>query len=86
MASQLGIVSGHIFRVDRQRGPRWYMKYRLPNGRQVQKLIGPVWTSKREEPPEGSFTKRGAQAVLDDTLARARRGEFGGVVRSQATL
>ena len=86
MASKLGTVSGHVFRVERKRGPRWYMKYRLPDGQQVQQLIGPAWTSRREEPPEGYFTKRTAQGVLDDTLARARRGELGGVIRSDVTL
>jgi hypothetical protein len=35
-------VSGSVFRVERKRGPVWYAKYRLPSGRQVQKLIGPV--------------------------------------------
>jgi integrase len=78
------LVSGHVFLRERKSGARWYMKYRLPDGRQVQRLIGPAWTSKREEPPAGHFMKRGAQAVLDDTLARARRGEFGGVVRTGA--
>jgi integrase len=78
------LVSGHVFLKERKSGARWYMKYRLPDGRQAQRLIGPAWTSKREEPPAGHFTKRGAQAVLDDTLARARRGEFGGAVRTGA--
>jgi integrase len=79
-------VSGHVLRVERARGPRWYMKYRLPDGRQVQRLIGPAWTSKREAPPPGHFTKRGAQQILAEVLAQARRGELGGVVRSKATL
>jgi integrase len=79
-------VSGHVFRVERARGARWYMKYRLPDGRQVQRLIGPAWTSKRDAPPPGYFTKRGAEQVLDEVLVRARRGELGGVVRTKATL
>jgi len=29
--------SGHVFRADRPRGSVWYAKYRLPDGRQVQK-------------------------------------------------
>ena len=36
--------SGHVFRVERRRGSVWYAKYRLPDGRQVQKKIGPAWT------------------------------------------
>jgi integrase len=31
--------SGHVFRMDRARGPVWYAKYRLPDGRQVQKKL-----------------------------------------------
>jgi integrase len=77
-------VSGHVFLAERKSGARWYMKYRLPDGRQVQRLIGRAWTSKREDPPAGYLTKRAAQAVLDDTLVRARRGELGGVVRTGA--
>jgi len=79
-------VSGHVFLRRGKRGARWYMKYRLPNGRQVQRTIGPAWTSKREKPPPGHFTTTGAQAVLDETLARVRRGELGGVVRTGATF
>ena len=79
-------VSGHVFLRRGKRGARWYMKYRFPNGRQVQKTIGPAWTSKREKPPPGNFTKTGALAVLDETLARVRRGELGGVVKTGATF
>jgi len=85
-AQSPGTVSGHVYRVERKRGPQWYMKYRLPDGRQAQRRIGPAWSSKREEPPPGHFTKRMAQAVLDETLARARRGELGGVARTRATF
>ena len=34
------------------RGPCWYAKYRLPDGRQVQKKLGPAWTE-RGRPPAG---------------------------------
>lgn len=80
-----GPVSGHVFKVSRKRGDQWYAKYRLPDGRQVQKLIGPHWSS-RAKPPEGHFTKRSAQTWLDDVLAKARRGELPGVVRTGATF
>ncbi len=32
-------ATGYAFRVDRQRGPQWYMKYRT-HGVQVQKRLG----------------------------------------------
>lgn len=74
-----------MFKVERQRGAQWYAKYRLPDGRQVQRRIGPHW-SERSAPPPGYFTKRGAQAWLDEVLVKARRGELGGAVRSDVTF
>ena len=58
MPASTAAVTGHVFRVERKRGPQWYMKFRLPNGKQVQRRIGPAWTSKREAAPDGYFTKR----------------------------
>ena len=37
MEGALRPPTGHVFRVERTRGPMWYAKYRLPDGRQVQK-------------------------------------------------
>lgn len=39
-----------------------------------------------ERSPPGHFSKRTAQAALDEELARARRGELGGVARTRATF
>jgi integrase len=78
-------VSGHVFRVERKRGPVWFAKYRLPDGRQVQKKLGPAWT-RRGRPAAGYFTKTLAQEWLDSTLAEARRGELAGMVRTGATF
>lgn len=78
-------VSGHVFRVDGKRGPRWYAKYRLPDGRQVQKALGPAWRE-RGRPPEGYFTKRTAEAWLRDVLDQVRRGTLPGMVRTGATF
>jgi integrase len=78
-------ASGHVFRVERKRGPVWYAKYRLPDGRQVQRKLGPAWTA-RGRPPAGYFTKRTAEAWLDDVLAQARRGELPGMVATGATV
>jgi integrase len=78
-------VSGHVYRVDRKHGPVWYAKYRLPDGRQVQKKLGPAWT-RRGRPAAGYFTKTLAQVWLDETLAQARRGELPGMVRTGASF
>jgi len=78
-------ISGHIFRVERKRGPVWYAKYRLPDGRQVQKRLGPAWTE-RGRPPVGCFTKRLAEEWLRDALDQARRGTLPGLVRTGATV
>ena len=77
--------SGHVFRVDRKRGPQWYAKYRLPDGRQVQKHIGPAWTD-RGRPAAGYYTKRTADAALREILDQARRGTLPGMVRTGATV
>ena len=77
--------SGHVFRLERKRGPSWYAKYRLPDGRQVQKKLGPAWTE-RGRPPAGYFTKRHAEVWLGDTLAAARRGTLPGLVRTRTTF
>ncbi len=74
-----------MFRVERKRGSAWYAKYRLPDGRQVQKRIGPAW-SERGRPPAGHFTKRLAEAWLRDVLEQIRHGKLPGMVRTGATV
>jgi integrase len=78
-------VSGHVFRVARKRGPAWYAKYRLPDGRQVQRRLGPAWTT-RGRPAAGYLTKRSAEAWLHDVLEQARAGTLPGLRRSNATV
>jgi integrase len=80
-----GAVSGHVFRVERARGPVWYAKYRLPDGRQVQRKIGPAWTG-RGRPAAGYVTKRLAEDWLRSVLEEARRGTLPGLVRTGATF
>ena len=77
--------TGHVFRVDRARGPVWYAKYRLPDGRQVQKKLGPAWTE-RGRPPAGYFTKRSAEASLREILDQARRGTLPGQLQTGVTF
>ena len=61
----------------------WYAKYRLPDGRQIQRKLGPAWTE-RGRPPDGYFTKRQAEDWLRDMLDQARRGLLPGMVRTGA--
>jgi integrase len=68
-------ATGHVYLVKRKRGDQWYAKYRLPNGRQVQKRLGPAWP-KRGRAPESYYTRAGAEAALASILAAADRGEL----------
>ena len=70
-SGQIGPVSDHVFRVDGVRGAVWYAKYRLADGRQVKRRIGPAATG-RGRPAAGTFSSARAQAWLDDLLAEAR--------------
>jgi Phage integrase, N-terminal SAM-like domain len=85
VSGDLRVPTGHVFRVERSRGPCWYAKYRLPDGRQVQKKLGPAWTE-RGRPPAGYLTKRLAEDWLRTTLDEARRGTLPGMVRTGATF
>ncbi len=80
-----GVPTGHVFRTERKRGPQWYAKFRLPDGRQVQRRIGPAWTE-RGRPAAGHFTKRTAEAWLAELLHEARRGTLTGMVQTGATF
>jgi hypothetical protein len=77
--------SGHGFCVDRARGPVSYAKYRLPDGRQVQKKIGPRMVGARPS-ARGYFTKRLAEDWLRDVLDEARRDTLAGTIRTGATF
>ena len=76
--SSLRSPTWYVLRVERSRGPVWYAKCRVPDGRQVQKKIGPAW-SDRGRPPIGFYTRRLAEAWLREVLDEARhargRGE-----------
>jgi integrase len=68
-------VSGHVKLVQRQRGPVFYLKYRLPNGRQVQRKLGDAW-NRSGRPPAGFYTRKMAEVALQGILTDARRGQF----------
>jgi integrase len=77
--------TGHVDRRDGKRRSTWYAKYRLPDGRQVQKRVGPAWTE-RGRPPAGRYTERTAEAWLRAVLDEARRGTLPGLVQTGATF
>lgn len=79
------VPTGSVYRLEGKRRPVWYARYRLPDGREVRKKIGPGWTE-RGRPAAGFFTKRTAEAWLADVLAQARRGTLPGMVRTGATF
>jgi site-specific recombinase XerD len=67
-------VTGHVrLRKFKRGGSAWYVKYRLADGRQVQRLLGPAWTE-RSRPPVGYFTRKLAEEKLQEILSDARRG------------
>ncbi len=78
-------ISGHVLKRKGKRGSVWYAKYRLPDGRQQQKRLGPAWTEKTA-PPEGFFTKASARAYLDELLMQARLGTLPGMVQTGKTF
>ena len=78
-------ISGHVYRHEGARGPVWRAKYRLPDGRQVHRTIGPAWTE-RGRPRAGWFTKRTAEAWLRDVLHQAHAGTLPGMVRTGVTF
>lgn len=57
------------------------VKYRLPDGQQVQKLLGPAWME-RGRPPDGHYTRKTAEAELRRLLTDAERGTLAGASRA----
>lgn len=78
-------ASGHVYRVERQRGPQWYVKFRPPNGGQIQQRLGPAWTG-RGRPPAGYFTRQTAERELRRILTEAERGTLAGIKKTGATV
>ena len=78
-------VSGHVSLKRRKCGAQFYVKYRLPDGRQVQRILGPAWEG-AGRPPAGHYTRRTAKEALQDLLADARRGTLPGMTTTGATF
>jgi integrase len=78
-------VSGHVELREGTRGGVFYLKYRVPSGRQVKRRLGPAWKG-RGRPPAGYFTRRTADEALQELLADARRGTLAGMEIIDATF
>jgi integrase len=78
-------ITGHVSLKQRQHGSVWYLKYRLADGRQVQKKLGPEWTAKGR-PPAGFYTERMAEEKLQARLTDLRRGTIENTTRVDATF
>ncbi|SRR6266545_965309 len=74
-----GPISGHVYLKHGKRGASWYYRARLPH--EVRKRLGPAWTGKGR-PPAGQFTRKTAEAKLQEILADARRGTLAGAVKT----
>jgi integrase len=81
----IGNVTGHVALVKRKRDDKWYLRYRLADGRKVQKCLGLAW-QKSGRPPAGYYTERTAEEALEAVLTDARRGTLAGATRTGATF
>jgi integrase len=70
-----GRVTGHVRLRDGKHGAVWYLRYRLPDGRQRQRRLGDAWEGPGR-PPDRYYTRRTAREALDETLVKARNGEL----------
>jgi hypothetical protein len=65
-------ATGSIALVQRKRGPVYYAKLRLPDGRQLQRKLGPAKNG-RGRPPAGALTGKMAEDRLRELLVEAER-------------
>jgi integrase len=67
-------VSGHVWLYRGKRRQTWCAKWRDHAG-QHEKRLGRAWTG-RGEPPPGFLRRREAEALLEEILVEARRGQL----------
>ena len=67
-------ISGHVWLYEGKRRDTWCAKWRDQHG-QHEKRLGPAWAGKGPPPP-GFLRQREAQALLDELLVDARRGQL----------
>jgi integrase len=60
-------ATGFVREIERRDGPVFYALLRMPDGRRLQRRLGPVW-AKRSRPPAGYLTRAQAEARLEAML------------------
>jgi integrase len=69
-------ATGHLVVAWRRDGPKWRIKYRLPDGTESQSTIGAAWVVRDTDRPEGYRPKRGRPPegwLSEDAAARELR-------------
>ena len=69
-----------------KRGPVWRAKYRLPDGRQVQKTIGPAWTERGRPRGRLLHEAHGARRGCATCSTRRAPATLPGMVRTGVTF
>jgi integrase len=67
MSTEKAKASGFVRVIERQDGPVFYALLRMPDGRRLQRRLGPAW-SKRSRPPAGYLTRSQAESRLEAML------------------
>lgn len=67
-------ISGHVWLYEGKRRKTWYAKWRDQAG-QHEKKLGPHWEGKGAPPP-GFLRRKQAEALLEEILVEARRGQL----------
>lgn len=78
-------ISGHVMLREGKRKPVYYLKYRLPDGRQV-KATARLRVERARASACGYFTRRMAEEQLQAILTDARRGTLAGMKTTGATF
>jgi len=78
-------ATGHVQLVHRAKGNQFYAKWRTPDGRQLQRKLGPAW-AERGRPPAGYYTRRTAEAELRRILTDLERGTRANAGKTGATF
>ena len=71
-------ATGHLVVAWRREGPKWRIKYRLPDGTESKLTLGRAWVVRDAERPEGYRPKRGrpAEGWIGEDAARRRLRDF----------